>query len=264
MPRPAWGLLLLATSLAAQQYPFIPVAHSPNNVEHIIEDRQGRLWMTTPDDVLCFDGTRFFSLHDYGLATLPPDNINPSIREDDEGGILVNSRLGLHRFHRGRLEQVMAGAVPVDALSLDRGVLLVAAIATPQDQQPAAYVARAIEGRWQTERIPGLNVGFYLTRDRADNVLFTCVGGWCELPARAILDRQPGKPIVPVFHKTRQQYRRVIRDRFGCLWFRSEEAGAYQCADNPEPVPLAASIAGRNVWDGEEENDDGSMLIASI
>jgi hypothetical protein len=55
--------LLLATGFAAaQQYPILPVPGSPRNIEHILEDRQGRLWMSTRDDVLCFDGARFFSL----------------------------------------------------------------------------------------------------------------------------------------------------------------------------------------------------------
>jgi hypothetical protein len=83
MPRPGWGFLLLASALPAQQYPFIPVANSPKNIEHILEDRQGRLWIATHGDVPSFDGSRFFSLRDAGLPVSPGSTVN--VAEDDEG-----------------------------------------------------------------------------------------------------------------------------------------------------------------------------------
>ena len=84
------------------------------------------------------------------------------------------------------------------------------------------------------------------------------------MPASLIVNWASRRPGTPAFHKSSLDIARVLRDRFGCLWFRSPEAGAYQCPDDPEPVRLSASVAGRNVWSGESEADDGSMVLASV
>ena len=60
--RRVWALPLVASALLGQQYPFVPVPNSPKNIERILQDKLGRLWMATHDDVVCFDGARFFSL----------------------------------------------------------------------------------------------------------------------------------------------------------------------------------------------------------
>jgi ligand-binding sensor domain-containing protein len=95
----------MATNLRAQQYPFLPVDHSPKNIERILEDRQGRLWIATHDDVLCFDGSRFFSLRDYGLPATP----SYSLIEDNDGGILSGMESGIYRYYHGRLEHIVSG-----------------------------------------------------------------------------------------------------------------------------------------------------------
>jgi hypothetical protein len=251
-------MFLLAPALSGQQYPFIRVANSPRNIEHILQDRQGRLWIATHDDVLCFDGSRFFSLHELGL----PAALS-AISEDLEGGILAASANGAYRFFQGRLERVLAGVNALEAIGVAPGVLVAAVVTNRVNSIIDLYRIRTVDGGWKAERLGDLQGTGYLSRDHAGNILTTCPGGWCEFPASSIVNWNPQRPVKPLFHKTGLDFQRVARDRFGCVWFRSVEAGAYQCAGDAEPVRLRAAIAGRNIWASEEEDADGGMLFAN-
>ena len=254
------GLPLVATALLGQQYPFVPVTNSPRNIERILQDKRGRLWMSTHDDVLCFDGTRFFSLREFGL----PAVMTYGLAEDAEGGILSASERGVYRFIQGRLEHVVSGLFVRDIVAVAPGLLLAAVIANPGDSDHLPlYRIRAASGGWRAERLANWEGGDSLNRDNSGAILTVCPGGWCELPAKLIADWNPRYAGSPVFHKSEGDLRRVVRDRFGCLWFRSVESGAYQCPGDNEPIRLPAAIAGRNVWAGELENEDGSMLFAN-
>lgn len=258
MPRVGCGLLLLAATLPAQQYPIVPIPNSPKNIEHIVEDGQGRLWIATHDDVLAFDGVRFFSLRDLGLPPLFP----MSLAVDDDGGILICSNHGVHRYARGHVESIVTGLFAHDAIAVAPGVLLVTASDT--EVPPfAAYDVRLVAGHWRAQRLLGWKTGMHPTRDAAGTMLFASPGGWCEIPAQTIMKASPSSPPSPLFHESGLDFARVVRDRYGCLWFRSAETSAYQCPADPDPKPLPASIAGRNVWSGVSESADGSMLIAS-
>src|ERR1700722_2602122 len=113
-----WVLLVLAPALLGQQYPFVPVANSPRNIEHLLQDRQGRLWIGTHDDVLCFDGVRFLSLREFGL---PP--MLAALSDDLEGGILMSSGSDVYRFFRGRLERIFSRAGVQEAIGIAPGVV---------------------------------------------------------------------------------------------------------------------------------------------
>jgi tRNA A-37 threonylcarbamoyl transferase component Bud32/ligand-binding sensor domain-containing protein len=255
-----WGLLLVASALLGQQYPFVPVANSPKNIERILQDKQGRLWMSTHDDVLCFDGTRFFSLREFGL----PAVISYGLAEDMEGGILSASESGVYRFIQGRLEHVVSGLSVREIVAVAPGLLLAAVIADPVIPGAHLYRIRAANGAWKAERLANLKSGYSLSRDNTGAILTVCPGGWCELPANLIGDWNPQHAGSNVFHKSELDMERVVRDRFGCVWFRSIESGAYQCPDDDKPIRLPAAIAGRNIWAGMVENDDGSMLLANV
>jgi hypothetical protein len=54
----------------------------------------------------CFDGTRFFSLADYGLPS--PEVYDFS--EDSSGAIWIGAVTGVYRFANGRMEEVSTGA----------------------------------------------------------------------------------------------------------------------------------------------------------
>jgi tRNA A-37 threonylcarbamoyl transferase component Bud32/ligand-binding sensor domain-containing protein len=234
------------------------VANSPKNIEHMLQDGQGRLWIATHDDVLCFDGSRFFSLRELGL----PPTLN-SLSDDGDGGILMTSTSDVYRFSRGRLEHIFSRPGEQDAIGVSPGIV-VAAVAASRDEPFAVLfrIARA-NGGWKAEQLANWQIGGNLSRDHAGSILASCPGGWCEIPGKAIVDWNPQHPIQPIFHKSGLDIQRVMRDRFGCLWFRSLEAGAYQCPADPEPVRLPAVVAGRNVWHTEEEEADGSILFAS-
>ncbi|HTQ31878.1 MAG TPA: two-component regulator propeller domain-containing protein, partial [Opitutaceae bacterium] len=255
--RAAWILLLWAVSLPAQQYLFVPVAQSPRNIESMLEDRQGRLWITTHDDVLCFDGTRFFSLRKFGLPPAFPS----WAAEDSAGGILIALPVGLYRFFQGSLQLITPAVYINEAVEVAPGVLLASG---GREQQPLFYRARQVHGEWRTDEITGWKTGWNLTHDRSGAVLYACAGGWCELPAGRIVNWSPGRPGGPIFHKSVWDMQRVLRDRDGCLWFRSTEAGAYQCPGDAHPVSLPPLIAGRNVWADEWENSDGTILFANV
>jgi len=259
------GLLPLAASAVivqqcavGQQYPFVPVANSPKNIERILQDRQGRLWMGTHNDVLCFDGSRFFSLRQLGL----PAEGNYGLVEDAEGGILSASVSGLYRFMRGRLEHVVSGLFVRDIIVVAPGLLLAAVHPSPAVPTFQLYRIRAANDGWKADRLANWDGG-PLSRDKTGTILTACPGGWCELPAKLIAAWSPGYAGGPVFHKSNLDIQRVVRDGFGCLWFRTVESAAYQCPGDDKPIRLPAAIAGRNVWAGEMENDDGSMLFAN-
>jgi ligand-binding sensor domain-containing protein len=255
-----WGLLLPVTYLPAQQYPFLFVNNSPKNIERILEDQQGRLWVATHDDLLCFDGSRFFSLRNYGLPATP----SYSLMEDGDGGILSGMESGIYRYHLGRLEHIVSGLFIYEMVRVAPGVFLATVYRNPDSHVLAPpYRIRNIGGSWQVEELAGWKTGIHLTRDRDGAVLTACPEGWCEISAKLIVDWSPGDPGTPILHRSALTVDRILRDRFGCLWFRSVEAAAYQCPADPAPVPLSADIAGRNVWAAVTENDDGSILFPS-
>jgi tRNA A-37 threonylcarbamoyl transferase component Bud32/ligand-binding sensor domain-containing protein len=249
------GLLaMVAAVLPAQQYPFIEVPHSPRNIEHILQDRKGRLWISTHDDLLCFDGDRFFSLREFGFPPL----MTGALAEDQDGAILSVSSRGIYRFLQGHLEHILPDIPVSEAMGAAPGVLL----ASISGDQPSLYRIRRVQDVWRAEQITSWKAGPSFTRDRTGAILAVCPGGWCEVPAKKVMDGGAGLD-DRVFHPSSLDFVQVLRDRFGCLWFRSMEAARYQCPGDAEPVSLPASIAGRNFWSSETETDDGAMLFAS-
>ena len=243
-----WSFLLAAINGAAQQYPFVPIPDSPRNIEHILEDRQGRLWLSTHDDVLCFDGARFFSLRDFGF----PAVFSTGLAEDAEGAIVSASGAGIYRFFHGRLEHILSGVNAYEVIAVAPGVLMASTFPSPKSQQVLLYRIRADRGTWRAEALPGWKSGPFLTRDGNGRILTVCPGGWCEMDSSQH------------FHPSNLDMQRVARDRHGCLWFRSAEAAAYQCPQDQQPIPVPAPVAGRNVWADVRENDDGSLLFANV
>ena len=258
MTRLALGFLILVNVAGAQQYPFTKVAGSPKNIEHILEDRQGRLWIATHDDVLCFDGSRFLSLRQLGFAVKAG-----SLTEDDEGGILIAGD-GVDRFFRGNLEHVLTGIRVSGVISVAPGLLLTTLQDPSMGRMTPARRIRRVGAAWQSDELTGWYFGLNLSRDQAGTILAQCPGGWCEASSSTIANWSPQSPIAPVLHQSTWDFSRVTRDRFHCVWFRSREAGAYQCADDPGPKVLPTSVIGRNVWVDIGQNEDGSMLFASV
>ncbi len=265
--RSLW-LLLLASGVFGQQFAFVPVGDSHQAiVGGALQDHLGRLWIRTAKDLECFDGTRSFSLLDYGLPplTIPNGSLTSTIAEDSDGGIWFVWNAALYRFAGGRAELVsnrLASAV----ISLGPGLLLAAfsAKAPGQRTQASLYRVRKVEKAWRVERLPGLAMrgdGF-LTVDHRGTALYPCAGAWCELSADAVAAWQPGLPLAALRHADVYPGVELIRrDRFGCLWFRSIAGAQYQCpADlQPRPLPLEVASNGINLL----EAPDGSIVIPS-
>lgn len=140
--RAIWGFivacLICLPRIFGQEYPFVPIANSPKNIERLLQDRQGRLWMSTHDDALCFDGTRFFSLHEFGFPPVAAFGLD----EDPEGGILVATHDGLFRFAKGRLEHVVSGVGLHEVLAVAPGLLLGAIEVNPAKPKLQLYRIR--------------------------------------------------------------------------------------------------------------------------
>ncbi len=267
MPRYAVTVLtFLASTLLGQQYPFVSIPNAPKNIEHLAEDPLGRLWLSTHDDIFCFDGARFFSLRDFGF----PPALSYGLAVDFEGAILSATNLGVYRFSQGRLERILSGPKMLEIVAVAPGLLL----ATGSDSlpfqtlpNPAAggnglYRIRRSQDRWNWERLSVWKSNGPLSRDPAGNILTACPGGWCELSTNLIAEWKPGDAASPKLHPSDlTDLQRVLRDRQGCLWFRTVESGAYQCPGDAAPIRLPPAVAGRNVWSAQSETVDGSILF---
>src|SRR5580698_5433988 len=99
------SLVLLGSTAFGQQYPFLPVAGSPKSVRALFQDSRGRLWLGGKQPS-CFDGTRFFPLHDYGLPLAEVYEFS----EDTQGAIWIGAETGVYRFANGHMEEVAKGA----------------------------------------------------------------------------------------------------------------------------------------------------------
>ena len=255
------ALVLLDAAVAvAQQYAFVPVSNSPKTINRVFQDRGGRLWLGTLDDLVMFDGVRFYSLHDYGYPATP----SREIAEDDEGGIWSASGLGVYRFHDGQVSQVFAGN-SVNIAMLAPGVML-AAVNPPGDPKSGTPEYQLIRIRressgWTTELLPGPTVITGFALDKAGAALFVCAGGWCELSRRAILDWHAGA-VRDTFHKDDNNFSRVYRDRFGCLWLRSSPFTTYTCPGGVQ-TRVPDDIASLSPLAFLAEAADGSMILPS-
>ncbi|HVN06134.1 MAG TPA: hypothetical protein VMT86_17050 [Bryobacteraceae bacterium] len=116
-----WCLAAGAGAAWAQQYPFLPVAGAPKGVTILFQDSRGRLWLGGASTA-CFDGTRFYSLRDYGFPAVGSHDIT----EDPSGAIWVAADTGVFRFAQGRVGLIAKGAaVSVIAVTPSVAVALV-------------------------------------------------------------------------------------------------------------------------------------------
>jgi tRNA A-37 threonylcarbamoyl transferase component Bud32 len=267
--------LLVAMSLG-QHFPFQPVPNSPHGIYTLFQDSRSGLWMGTVNDALRFDGERFYSLRPYGF----PREVPVSFAEDSDGGIWIatqsaaalggNQHGGLYRYQAGHVTRIMAGdAMSVVALSPD---VVVASMGTEIGGRPAfgdLYLIRrsrsgAFRARtnWTGQLMLAKQVN-HLTLDHQGNLLFPCPGGWCQIDHAQLADGSgPGSEVKPERHAGSPLLQRVMRDRFGCLWFRAEQFASYQCPVDTEPQALPATVAANDSGASLGETEDGSVLLA--
>jgi protein kinase-like protein/two component regulator with propeller domain len=261
-------LWLATATLFAQHYPVLPVADSPHGIFTMMQDSRSRIWLGTIDDVVSFDGVHFYPLRQYGFPKETPN----SMAEDDDGGIWIATQGtaagggtghgGLYRYQAGHVEKLFSG----DGLSVVSATpaIMLASFGTELQGRPAygdLYRFRKSHGTWRAERLLE-KAANHMTVDRQGTTLFPCPAGWCELPRQRLVDWQGSSAERGLLeHAGSPLIERVLRDRFGCVWFRAEAAASYQCLGMATITPVSDTIAR---YDGSahlEEAPDGSVFM---
>lgn len=259
---------LLGCAGYAQHYPILPVPDSPHGIFTMMQDRESRIWLGTIDNVYSFDGKRFYSLRGAGF----PHELPNSYAEDGTGAIWIGTqgtdamggteKGGLYRYHDGHVEKILSGDV-LGLIAAGNDAVL-ASFGTEGSAQAIygdLYLFHNQSGRWSADKLIAKTAD-YMSADHQHNILFACPGGWCEIAEGAIdtwiRNRQP---IVPVRHPGSALVERVLRDRYGCVWFRAETFSSYQCPTDPVPVRLSNDISETDTSAHLEETADGSIFM---
>ena len=266
--------MFTAAPACAQQYPILPVLGSPHGIFTMMQDSRTALWMGTIDDVLRFDGEHFYSLRPYGFPKETPN----SFAEDSDGGIWIatqgtdanggTGRGGLYRYQSGKVVKIFSGdGMTVAAFAPG---IMIASIGTEINGRPAygdLYLFRSSKqsrsdtgANWAAALVAEKQAN-HLTLDHQGNLLLSCPGGWCEIARAQLLDWHSSDSTVEIQkHAGSPLIERVLRDRFGCMWFRAEAFASYQCPGDAQPKLVSGDIAQYDVSAHLEEAPDGSIL----
>jgi tRNA A-37 threonylcarbamoyl transferase component Bud32 len=261
-------LLLLSCYAVGQRYPMILVPNSPEGIFTIMQDSKSRLWLGTIDDVYCFDGGHFYSLRQYGF----PKEIPNGFAEDGDGGIWIatqgtdveggTSRGGIYRYHPGHVDKMFSG----DALSVSQAApdTVLASVGTEAVGHPTygdLYRFQKHGGTWGADRLLEKRA-HHLSVDRNGVTLFPCPGGWCELSRQGVVGFNASAANLPlVEHAGDPMVEKIVRDRYGCLWYRAELTASYQCPDSPSIVRLPDDFMRDDASAHLEETADGSIFM---
>jgi ligand-binding sensor domain-containing protein len=266
------GFLLLpavaAMAAAAQHYPILPVLNSPHGIFTMMQDSQSALWLGSIDDVYRFDGEHFYSLRQYGFPKETPN----SFAEDNDGGIWIATQGtdvgggtghgGLYRYQGGHIKKEFS-ADGLSVVAISPGIML-ASIGSELSGKPAfgdIVLFHKSGNDWIPTRLLEKQAD-HLTVDHQGNVLFPCPGGWCEISRQRLREwRGPESPLEVQRHSGSPLIERVLRDRFGCMWFRAEAFASYQCPADPQPEIIPQSVSLYDSSDHLEETADGSIFM---
>ncbi|HTR37965.1 MAG TPA: serine/threonine-protein kinase [Bryobacteraceae bacterium] len=254
----AFVCLLMTGSSLGQQYPFLPVAGAPNNVNVLFQDSLGRLWVGG-DQLACFDGSHFFFLRDYGFPTVS----SYSIAEDESGAIWIGAETGVFRFSGGHVEQVGQGvAVKVIPVRPD---LVVAAVGPLGKGLPenASLVRFQRSGRvWKAETVMSLASPGIMNADRNGVILYLRLDkGWGEIRPEDLIRWKPGAVLPVTLHSGPAPgagKMKIMRDSQGCVWMGSENYNTYSCDGSSwRSAPFDNASVGLDI----EPTPDGSVLL---
>lgn len=252
--------LVAAVFCAAQRYPILPVPDSPHDITALFQDRESRLWVGTKNDVLCFDGQRFYSLRDHGFAG---ESVN-SLAEDDQGGIWIGTEGsvlqggavhgGLYRFWDGNFEKVLSDDI-LSVAPVAPGVMVVSVGLRSALQFGGLYrIVRTASG-WRPELLAEKSAT-YITVDHTGTIYYPCPGGACKLTREQIMNWPRGWSNVPFLELRGDSFPdRILHDRFGCLWIRAEISASVFCPDRPKRQIVVEELQGkpdsfRNIVEG--------------
>ncbi len=136
----------------------------PSFIIHILEDRDGRLWISEyGSGIIVYDGTVFQHLNQRNVLL---SNSIQKLLEDKEGAIWIGTDVGITRYRPSRqppavhIEEVVADQAygSVDSLSLPstqefiRFAFGASSFSTPADQMVYLYRLRGYEQEWQQTR----------------------------------------------------------------------------------------------------------------
>jgi tRNA A-37 threonylcarbamoyl transferase component Bud32/ligand-binding sensor domain-containing protein len=257
------SLLTVVPPALCQQYPFLPVTgpNAPQVVKNLFQDSRGRLWLGGPD-LVCFDGTRFLSLRDYGFPAVESFEVS----EDPSGAIWIAAETGVYRFANGRVEKVAEGVVTsVIAAAPDLVVAAVGPLGRGRPLNASLVRIRRTAGKWESETVTGLDSPGPLTADATRVLLFPWpTHGWIEVRLEDIQQWSPGTALPMKRMDTGgapgNGNMKVMRDRAGCLWWLSTRGDWYDCGDGTGNH--GAPFLGADVGGALHEGSDGSMVLA--
>lgn len=254
--------LLLAGVLHGQQMPFIFVPGGPTNVRVLFQDHLGRLWVGGATDVACFDGSRFYSLHDFGFPSVGVQVVT----EDTEGAIWIGSEVGVYRFAQGALTRVMDGYVT--ALAAASGIVIVSAGPEGQGLPQAVFLSRIqrISGGWRSDRVleNSYSKPFSLNNSKT-SVMLPVHEGWGNASVQDIINWHKGTSLNIQKHSFRGGKQApngagsgpFLEDRFSCVWSRNELTTGFLCPGDARPTFLDAFTS----HEAMSEGADGTMLF---
>jgi len=252
------GLLAGAGSNAfGQQYPFLPVAGSPKSVKTLFQDSHGRLWLGGEQPVY-FDGTRFFSLREYGL----PLGEAYDFSEDPSGAIWIGAETGVYRFANGKVEEAGQGvAVSVIAAAPDLAVAAMGPLGKGSPTDASLVRIQRMGNAWKAETIMNLDSAGPLTLDPSGKLLYPESGkGWSEVRLQDVARWRPGTQLPVIRHSSAgpgSGPAKVMRDHSGCVWFGGDGRNVYDCGKGSQDAPFR----GANVRSNIHEGSDGSMVL---
>ncbi len=261
-------VLLLTSVVAGQQYPFVHITgpNAPKGAAYLFEDSRGGLWLGGAEGgaegLIYFDGTRFIS----PVKGFPKVLIS-GIAEDSESGIWIGSQGGLFRFFKGRLEKIADG-VATQGITKVAPDLFLATVAKPsKDPLTDAELVRITraQSHWKTETIIQSIHQTRFQLDRKGNLLYSCPGGFCELPAEDVVRWHSGLGLPIKQHPVTIHLDGgiVVRDRFGCTWMRGNLDAAYQCPGDYRETALPLNVASF-AQPVILELNDGSIVVPSV
>jgi tRNA A-37 threonylcarbamoyl transferase component Bud32/ligand-binding sensor domain-containing protein len=254
-----------------QQAPFVPITgpNAPNGACFLLEDHHGGLWLAGAErgaeGLTHFDGTHFVK------PTIGfPKIVVTGMAEDAQGGILLASTGGLHRFFKGQLAKLVDG-VALNGITKVAGDVFLATISeTGQDPLAKTRLLRIVhtQDAWRVETVIESMPGARFLLDRFGSVLYACQGGYCEMQSSDLVRWHPGITLKFDRHPALARFSlgyatAVFRDKFGCVWMRSGLDTSYQCPGDTHFVILPAKVASLGT-PALDELEDGSVVIAGL
>jgi Protein kinase domain len=234
-----------------------------------MQDSHSRLWVGTDDNVYCFDGSRFYSLRSSGL----PRGLVNSLAEDGEGGIWIglngesgwggSGHGGLYRYRGGHTELVLSGNVR-SIVRITPFAMLVSMVNDSSEYMEFGdlYRIKLEAGKW-TPLLLARKSAMYLTVNHHGSALYPCPGGVCALTPQEIVHWTDDEPNPKFEDFSGASFpMRILRDRFGCLWLRSEITANVFCRGDKAGIAVPPSVAEGNDYSALlAEAPNGSVLM---